>query len=189
MVVSTSIIILLVRGIWTNESKNLIAVLDRIASSVFAVIYPGFFLAFGVRMTTWSEASYVFLFFLCLVFTNDTVAYVFGKLLGKKLGLVISPKKSVVGFIAGLVGSIGMAFLFFRLTPWLFDNSILWILLFGLSIGVTAILGDLVESALKRSAGVKDSGIIMMGRGGMMDSLDSIVLSVPLFYFLFPLIQ
>jgi phosphatidate cytidylyltransferase len=58
----------------------------------------------------------------------------------------------------------------------------------GLSTGVTVILGDLLESGLKRSAGVKDSGIVIPARGGILDSVDSMILTAPLFYYFFTLV-
>ncbi|HUV06889.1 MAG TPA: phosphatidate cytidylyltransferase [Spirochaetia bacterium] len=167
------------------KKEDLSKLLSKASSSVLVLIYPGFFLSFIVLMTKWQHASYKILFFLCLIFANDMVAYITGKLFGKSRNLIISPNKTTIGFVSGLLSSIGVSVLFFYLLPWLFHTHLAVILLLGFGIGVATILGDLVESAFKRSVDVKDSGTIMMGRGGILDSLDSMLLSAPFFFITF----
>jgi phosphatidate cytidylyltransferase len=177
--------VLLVRGIIVQRKKQLPEILTRVSSSFLIVCYPGLFLAFVSLMTGWKEASYKILFFLSLVFTNDIVAYLAGNLIGKRGNFIISPNKSMAGFVAGFISSIVVSWIFYLLLPQLFPTCLIAMLIFGAAIGATTILGDLVESAFKRSADVKDSGTIMIGRGGLLDSLDSMLISAPVFFIFF----
>ena len=106
------------------------------------------------------------------VWGNDAFAYLVGSAIGKhKLAPHISPKKSWEGFIAGLVVAMGFWCLL-TLTPGV-TMSIPQALVFGLINGLSGVLGDLVESRIKRNSGFKDSGTIMPGHGGLLDRCDS----------------
>ncbi|HRE76649.1 MAG TPA: phosphatidate cytidylyltransferase [Flavobacterium sp.] len=118
-----------------------------------------------------------------LIWTNDTFAYVVGKSIGKhKLFERISPKKTIEGFFGGLtfsiLGSIVIAKFFIGTS-----NIGIWIGI-AILVSIFATLGDLIQSKFKRLAGVKDSGKIMPGHGGILDRLDSIIYVAP-FIFLF----
>lgn len=124
-----------------------------------------------------------------LIWTNDTFAYLVGKTFGKhKLYERISPKKTVEGFIGGVVfavlAGILISLFLIRPNPEFLSTSILIWVIFALLVGFMGTLGDLIESKFKRLAGVKDSGAIMPGHGGMLDRLDSIIFVAP-FIFLF----
>ena len=161
--------------------------LQKAAGSFLLLIYPALFVSFVVRITGLPEATLALLFFFSLNFGNDIMAYLVGTFLGSRtrLGLPVSPNKSIAGFAAGLASSTGIALLFRRLLPGFFPVSYPVAAAFGLGIGLLTIAGDLIESAFKRSAGVKDSGFIIPGRGGVLDSVDSLLYSAPLFYFVF----
>ena len=176
--------LVLLRSIWVHSERDIELVIQKLTSSLFVLFYPALFLSFLVRLTAFPRASVVLLFFFCLIFGIDTFAYVLGVTLGRKsLGLAISPNKTVVGFVGGFLAGIGIVLLFkFAFADFL-TLGIGGCLLFGASIGLLSIAGDLVESALKRSAQVKDSGRIIPGRGGVLDSVDSWMLSLPVFYF------
>jgi len=124
-----------------------------------------------------------------LVWTNDTFAYIVGKSIGKlKLYEKISPKKTVEGFFGGLIFAIFAGYLIstYLIKPLaqFSDKSILiWIIIAAI-VGVFGTVGDLIESKFKRIAGVKDSGKIMPGHGGVLDRLDSVIFVAP-FIFLF----
>jgi phosphatidate cytidylyltransferase len=117
-----------------------------------------------------------------IIWVNDTFAYIVGKLLGKrKLFERISPKKTIEGFAGGLLFAVVCSYILSRyytfLSPLQWIASAIILVIFGT-------LGDLVESKFKRTAGVKDSGSIMPGHGGILDRLDSIIFAIP-FLFLF----
>jgi phosphatidate cytidylyltransferase len=177
--------ILLMRAVFFRGGRKLSTVLAYASSSVFTFFYPGFFLAWIVRLSGLPEPSLSILFFLCLVFGNDMSAYFAGSLWGAstRLKLAISPKKSIVGFAAGLLGSLIVVGLFAFIVPDFPRFGIPARLALGLCTGATVILGDLLESGMKRSAGVKDSGGVIPGRGGMLDSIDSMIFTAPLLYY------
>ncbi|MDR2632046.1 MAG: phosphatidate cytidylyltransferase [Treponema sp.] len=177
----------LVSRIFAGEDK-LKGVADRFTAACAILIYPGVFLAWIIKMSRWAYADKVILLFLLMVIANDSVAWAVGMLWGKgNQGFIpASPHKSVAGFIGGLVASIivgGGAFFFI---PEAFRSARLPTvsagMLLGLISGVAACLGDLGESALKRSVNMKDSGTLMPGRGGILDSIDSISLAAPVYY-------
>ncbi|MXY45409.1 MAG: hypothetical protein F4Y44_00185 [Chloroflexi bacterium] len=125
--------------------------------------------------------EWVFLL-LAVVFATDTSAYLVGRAIGKTpLAPNISPNKTREGSVAGMVGAVAACVLANSL---LGLNVIIWqALLLGALIGALAQIGDLVESRLKRKAGVKDSGFLIPGHGGILDRIDSIALAVPATYY------
>jgi phosphatidate cytidylyltransferase len=115
-----------------------------------------------------------------LVWVNDSFAYLIGKNFGKqKLFEKISPKKTVEGFLGGLLFSCIASYFIATFTQTLDFTS--WLIL-GIVITVFGTLGDLIESKFKRQANVKDSGTIMPGHGGLLDRLDSIIFAAPFIY-------
>ena len=126
------------------------------------------------------ENSYQPFIVLCLViliWTNDSFAYLVGKNFGKhKLFPSVSPKKTIEGFIGGVVFSLIASYVIYRYVG---EFSLINWLFIGLIASVLGTFGDLVESKFKRQAQVKDSGTIMPGHGGLLDRLDSIIFSSP----------
>ena len=115
-----------------------------------------------------------------LIWINDTFAYLVGKNFGKKkLFERISPKKTVEGFIGGLVFTAVAGYLVYFFTELL--NPFAWIGM-GIIMSIFGTLGDLIQSKFKRQAGVKDSGRLMPGHGGLFDRLDSIIFASPFVY-------
>jgi phosphatidate cytidylyltransferase len=122
-----------------------------------------------------------------LVWVNDTMAYVVGKSIGKnKLFERISPKKTIEGFIGGVVFAIiaGVVMAIFYLE----QSATLWAII-AFMVGVIGTIGDLIESKFKRIAGIKDSGNIMPGHGGILDRLDSIIFVGPFVFLLYQIIN
>ncbi len=123
-----------------------------------------------------------------LVWSNDTLAYLIGKNFGKhKLLERISPKKTIEGFFGGLLGSLLAGFIIFKTIQVYsspdFGKYSLWTwLCMGLIVSVFGTIGDLIQSKFKRQAGVKDSGGLMPGHGGLYDRLDSIIYASPFVY-------
>ncbi len=116
-----------------------------------------------------------------LVWATDTGAYLIGRGFGRHLlAPQVSPKKTVEGSIGGLLSSVVVALLFWRLAN---DAAFLTYFVLGITIGISAQIGDLFESALKRTAGVKDSGSIIPGHGGILDRFDSLIFALPLVYY------
>jgi phosphatidate cytidylyltransferase len=119
-----------------------------------------------------------------LIWTNDTFAYLVGKNFGKnKLFPSVSPKKTIEGFMGGVVFTCIASVL---LSKFYIESTILYIwIIIAIIVSFFSTLGDLIQSKFKRVAGVKDSGNIMPGHGGILDRLDSIIFVVPfinLFY-------
>ena len=179
-----------IRSIFSINKNNFLRTLPVISSTSFIIIYPGFFMSFLTRILSFNNPKFIFLFYVSLVFSNEIMSYLFGSLFGKntRLGLFISPNKTLVGFIAGLLGSLGVSILFYYFLPDLFSKGLFFVMLFGGIIGLSSIIGDLFESTMKRSANLKDSGTIMLGRGGIMDTIDALLLSAPIFYLIYPFI-
>lgn len=117
-----------------------------------------------------------FLFYLFLVWGNDVFAYLFGITLGKhKLCERLSPKKSWEGFVGGILGSVAVGAIAATI---LCENYLFWMGL-AVVVALSSVVGDLIESMFKRDAGVKDSGNILPGHGGMLDRFDALIVSAP----------
>ncbi len=128
-----------------------------------------------------------------LIWTNDTFAYIVGKSIGKhKLLERISPKKTIEGFVGGIVFAIIAGFLiskfYIRPNPKFSERSILIWILIAVIVGIMGTIGDLIESKFKRIAGVKDSGKIMPGHGGILDRLDSVIFAAPFIFLLYQIL-
>lgn len=125
--------------------------------------------------------AWVFLAFF-LVWATDTFAYIIGRAIGKHpLAPQVSPNKTVEGSVGGLIGAVLTSLIAAQVMdgiPWAFFLGL------GLIIGISAQIGDLFESALKRSAGVKDSGKLLPGHGGFLDRFDSMLFAFPIVYYL-----
>jgi phosphatidate cytidylyltransferase len=161
---------------------------SRTAAGFSVMIYPGLFLAWIIRMSLKEHSSVIILAFLFMVFVNDSVAWAAGMLLGKgNRGIIpASPNKSIAGFAGGLAASVIVGWAAGYWFPEVFRSSrapsLLCAGILGFFTGLAASLGDLGESALKRSADIKDSGSLIPGRGGVLDSLDSLSLAAPVYY-------
>ncbi len=175
------------RLLWVRREQGLQLLMQQVSTSLLVLIYPALFLSFIVRLTSLKNASLVLLFFFSMNFANDIMAYLFGSFLGRrsKLNYPVSPNKSILGFVAGCCTAVLVAYLFRALFPQLLPIGCLATGLFGACIGILTIAGDLVESALKRAAAVKDSGVLIPGRGGVLDSIDSWLFTAPALFFFF----
>lgn len=127
-------------------------------------------------------SAHLLSFFFLVLMGSDSGAYYIGRALGKhKLAPSISPGKTWEGAVGGVVTALAMATLahywFFRELP------LKWTLPLALAMSIVGILGDLVESALKRSASAKDAANILPGHGGLLDRLDSLLFNAPLIYY------
>jgi phosphatidate cytidylyltransferase len=153
------------------------------SSGLLLVAFP---LTYAIRLhALGSEGPRLLLFVLVLIWASDSAAYFAGRALGKHpFAPHLSPKKTWEGSIAGFASSILVAFAF---TRWLSVPIV--ILLGAAAVGnIAGQIGDLLESAYKRSAGVKDSGALLPGHGGMLDRIDALILAIPVVWYYFVLL-
>jgi phosphatidate cytidylyltransferase len=177
-------------------TRDLKTYLSAIATTTFGVVYIGLALScllplrfsrlgagsLGLADTASSSAGRNLMLLLFLViWADDTFAYLVGRTLGRKMLFPsISPKKTLEGSVAGLVGSLLVAWGFGRLF-WQTASLKKVILLAGL-VALFGQIGDLAESAMKRGANLKDSGSVLPGHGGLLDRVDSLLLGAPVLW-------
>jgi len=150
------------------------------ATALFANLYIGL-IVFLFMFENLAEGRSWLLLLLLVTWANDTFAYFVGKFYGRhKLAKKLSPGKTVEGaaggLIAGMAVATGFAFL-------LFEHISLWMIIFGVIVVIGAQTGDLAESVIKRHAGLKDSGALIPGHGGILDRFDSLLFAAPLAYY------
>jgi phosphatidate cytidylyltransferase len=146
----------------------------QMAHLFIGTIYIGLGFSYMIKIIWQPDGLMWSLFVLLIIWANDTGAYFTGKNLGKrKLWPSISPNKTIEGSIGGIVLGVIVSGVFSYVCPqiWTMGHAII----LGLLISIVGQLGDLVESAIKRSTGTKDSGRIMPGHGGVFDRFDSII--------------
>jgi len=154
--------------------------------SVMAIM--GFFVLFStwrglIDLQVLRHGPLVVLYVMCLVWVADTGAYFAGRRWGKrKLAPTVSPGKSIAGLIGGLVLTLVLA-LWVSYDVNLSPVQIIYLILLTLLTALASVLGDLLESMVKRYRGVKDSGRILPGHGGILDRIDSLTAALPIFAF------
>lgn len=164
--------------------RDIQAVAGEVAILCFGFLYVPLLLGHLILLRFAPHGIQWIFLLLVIVMAGDSAAYYVGSSLGRRrLYPAVSPKKSVEGALGGLVGSLAGALLFRAFAfP---ELAVLHCVAATLATAVPAQLGDLFESLLKRSCGVKDSGTIIPGHGGILDRLDSILFAAPvLFYYL-----
>ncbi len=171
------LIVRLVMQIYNQESSPL----TNLAYSYMGQMYIALPLGLMSMYYTLNDGKALLLMMFIMIWLNDTGAFLVGSMIGKhKLFPRISPKKSWEGFVGGVVFSIiggVIAKLYF---PDYFETiSMIHLCGLGLVVGIFATWGDLVESLIKRTLGVKDSGNILPGHGGILDRIDSLLLVIP----------
>ena len=163
----------------TKDSKT---VLTCLYASLFYLCLPSSMMLFMYRVDLFGilAGSRIIILIFCVLWSNDVFAYLTGKLLGKhKLFPRISPGKTVEGSLGGLVFTVIGMFVFAHFADWLPHLAAIGIAFISVVFGT---LGDLCESMLKRQAGVKDSGKLIPGHGGILDRFDSVMFSVPFIF-------
>jgi phosphatidate cytidylyltransferase len=156
-----------------------------VTSSVWIAAYPAFLGSFATLMFAQSHGAHRVIVFIALTVCSDTGGYALGVLWGRHpMAPQISPKKSWEGFAGSVIACLAGGWL---VSGWLLHTRAWQGLLLGLAVVVTATLGDLAESMVKRDLGLKDMGRLLPGHGGMMDRLDSLVPVAPVVYVLLAL--
>jgi phosphatidate cytidylyltransferase len=155
------------------------AIVD-IAVTLLGMMYIGWFFSYFLFIRALTERGAYLLFLMGTIWAFDIVAYLFGSAFGKhRLFPSVSPKKSVEGAVAGFIFCLIAAGIFGYYAGFDMTHS----LILGAIIGIVAQLSDLVESLIKRDAGVKDSSALVPGHGGLLDRMDSFILAAPVFYY------
>ncbi len=158
--------------------------LGSVVATAFAILYSGALVGtvVGVRMAMPDDLGRRWIIFLfAVVMFGDAGAYFVGHSLGKhQLAPVLSPKKTVEGLVGGIVFSVATA-LFLRATS-LPQLALATALGLGLAMAVLGVVGDLFESLLKRSVGIKDTSSLLPGHGGALDRIDSLLFAAPFLY-------
>jgi phosphatidate cytidylyltransferase len=183
------------------------------ATSLLMLPYIAVSLALIVLIRSRPDGVLFLLFLMLVVWTGDIAAYYVGRAIGKhKLAPRISPGKTWEGAIASIVGSVVVAVLLFHFSPAIISGltpiglphvetgprahppeyinpqlsySPMIALLFAICVNISAQLGDLFESAIKRGAGLKDSGTLLPGHGGVLDRIDALLFALPVGYFFY----
>lgn len=149
---------------------------------LLATIYVGMGFYFLIETRSENGLNYIF-YVLFVIWATDTGAYFVGRSLGKKkLWPKISPNKTVEGAIGGILAACIVGVVFQLIHP--FEHSMVIVIAVTVLVSIFGQIGDLVESAFKRHYGVKDSGKIMPGHGGILDRLDSLIFVLPLLHFI-----
>ncbi len=152
----------------------------RFQIPLWGALYIGLFLSYLPLIRMKEEGKFWLLLFFLTIWIGDTASYLVGKAFGRhKLCPKISPQKTIEGSVAGLVGSV-LVIIFLK---GYFSLSWEKTLILGVFLNVLAQLGDLYESMIKRRSGVKDSGRLFPGHGGMLDRIDSLLFSAPFLYY------
>ncbi|HEY3705906.1 MAG TPA: phosphatidate cytidylyltransferase [Terracidiphilus sp.] len=181
--------------IWCTFLSPIQRVLPDASNAVFGLLYTGFTLVSLPALRQQSNGPSLVVFLLCVVWAGDIAALYVGRAWGRhKLAPSISPNKSWEGSVASVLGSMAVAGGLLALADALathFNTAVLsfaedpiwyWLALAAF-LNVVAQVGDLAESALKRSAGVKDSGTILPGHGGVLDRIDALLLAAPALWY------
>ena len=168
-------------------------VLVDTSTSIFGLLYIGLALVTVPLIWAQEHGPALLLLLFCVVWSGDVAALYVGRSLGRhKLAPRLSPNKTWEGSIASVGGSLLVTVLLILLAEWMqrhnlpglsYDGSWLHWLLLAVVLNVSAQLGDLVESALKRGAKVKDSGSLLPGHGGVLDRIDALLLAAPVLWY------
>lgn len=161
-----------------NRAGELAHMMEEHGKASLGLLYMGLLPAFSYKILEQSSGISWFVFLLAVVFAGDTMAYVFGMLMGKhKVMPTVSPKKTWEGSVGGIIGSVVAG-----LICWIFafpELGLAPLLVLSAIAGFVGQFGDFFESLLKRVADVKDSGKIMPGHGGVLDRIDGVLFASP----------
>jgi len=179
--------------VYCTFSSPVERVMADASATIFCLLYVGFTLSAIPALREQGNGPSLLVFLMCVVWAGDIAALYIGRLWGRhKLAPALSPNKTWEGTLGSLAGSLAAAGGLLALARWLaqWDSAKLsypedlgyWLLL-AVVVNAAAQVGDLAESALKRSAGVKDSGTLLPGHGGVLDRIDALLLAAPVLWY------
>ena len=179
--------------VYCTFRSQVVQVMPDAAVSIFCMLYAGLTLLALPALREETNGPSLVTFLLCVVWAGDTAALYVGRLWGRhKLAPLLSPNKTWEGTVASVAGSLlaagGLLALAHQLEIWnsarlSFPEEVWYWLLLAVLVNVAGQVGDLAESALKRSAGVKDSGNLLPGHGGVLDRMDALLLAAPVLWY------
>jgi len=180
--------------------------ISDIAASIFGLFYLGFLPSYWIKLRglesiiepsneslfhlenlSNTSGLYLTLTSCFLIVASDIGSYFIGKSFGKRSLSPISPSKTIEGLIGGITCSILLAIFFAFLLSW--ENPLLLGILYGTLISLMALVGDLIESMMKRDAKIKDSGTFLPGHGGILDRIDSYIFTPSVIYYVFLILK
>ena len=180
--------------------------ISDIAASIFGLFYLGFLPSYWIKLrglnTVMTNSNLGFISFenlsntsgldltltsCFLIVASDIGSYFIGKSFGKTSLSPISPSKTIEGLIGGISCSILLAIFFAFLMNW--ENPLILGIIYGISISLMALVGDLIESMMKRDAKIKDSGTFLPGHGGILDRIDSYIFTPSVLYYIFIILK
>ncbi|MFC1524612.1 phosphatidate cytidylyltransferase [Thermodesulfobacteriota bacterium] len=156
---------------------------DAMCKFSFGIVYIGFFASHLMLLMSKPGGPYLLVLLTAVTIASDSTAYYIGSYFGKnKLCPATSPNKTIEGFIGGMAGSVIAALtVTFLFMP---KNSVPVVIVTALLLSGIGVVGDLTESVIKRSTNFKDSGGLLPGHGGVLDRIDSLLLTSPFFYYM-----
>ncbi len=169
-------------------------VLADATAAIFGLFYTGLTLLALPNLREQANGPALVVFLLCVVWAGDIAALYVGRMWGRhKMAPALSPNKTWEGSVGSVLGSLAVTGILLELSSLLaqwnfaklsFADDVWWYwLVLAVVVNLAAQVGDLAESALKRSAGVKDSGTLLPGHGGMLDRIDALLLAAPLLWY------
>jgi phosphatidate cytidylyltransferase len=170
--------VILAAPVWQGTASS-----EATATTLLAVMYIGWLLGYGILLHRSSpRGDDLMLFLVGVTWVGETAAYLVGSTIGHhKLAPVVSPRKTIEGAAAQVVASVLAAMV---LRAWLLPScGATMAVAAGTLLGITGQVGDLAESAIKRSVGTKESGGLIPGHGGVLDRIDSLLFNLPAFYY------
>ena len=186
---------------WSSFRSSLPRVLHETGAGLLMLLYVAYPLSLVPRILAAEDGTALLLFLFLCVWCGDIAALYIGKNFGKhKLAPALSPNKTWEGSVASVAGSVVFGMGLILLGDWfaahtsaftrLHTTEPWWhFLLLAIALNIAAQMGDLVESALKRGVGVKDSGTLLPGHGGVLDRIDALLLAAPVLWFVLLLRQ
>jgi len=176
-ILTTAIIVTFSAGIFLKKAQDSTV---NASITLLGILYIGWMISYLILIRQLNPYGHYLFFLMIAIWACDTTAYVVGTNFGKiKLSPYISPNKTVEGSIAGFVVSVIAASFF----SWMIGMNMVHGIILGMIIGIVSQISDLVESLIKRDAGVKDSSNLIPGHGGVLDRMDSFILTAPIMYY------